>query len=102
MPTVIAPTNYTGTVVGVALIDGRGETTDPAALAYFRRHGYTIGDDQALDEHQAQDAPDIERPSRTARKSDWVAYAIARGMPQDDAESLTRDDLARLYHDDEG
>lgn len=57
MVTVTAPTNYTGTVVGVALVDGRGATNDPAALAYFRRHGYI------LDEHQ-DDEPTKQRRRR--------------------------------------
>lgn len=33
---------YTGKVAGVSFADGVGETEDPAALAYFGRHGYTI------------------------------------------------------------
>lgn len=33
---------FTGKVAGVAFADGVGETTDPAALAYFERHGYKI------------------------------------------------------------
>ncbi|UOQ58102.1 hypothetical protein MUN78_04450 [Leucobacter allii] len=34
---------YTGKVAGVTFADGVGETEDPAALAYFERHGYEIG-----------------------------------------------------------
>lgn len=33
---------FTGTVAGVAFADGKGETVDPMALAYFERHGYTV------------------------------------------------------------
>lgn len=33
---------YTGTVAGVDFVKGKGRTGDPSALAYFRRHGYTI------------------------------------------------------------
>lgn len=33
---------FTGTVVDVVFTDGVGETTDPGALAYFRRHGYKV------------------------------------------------------------
>lgn len=33
---------YTGKVAGVSFADGVGETDDPAALAYFERHGYDI------------------------------------------------------------
>jgi hypothetical protein len=41
------------------------------------------------------------RPAKTARKADWVDYAMSRGYSRDDAESLTRDDLARLFDDEE-
>jgi hypothetical protein len=39
------------------------------------------------------------RPVRTARKADWVDYAMSRGYSRADAESLSRDDLARLLDD---
>lgn len=34
---------FKGTVAGVTFDDGKGETDDKAALAYFRRHGYGVG-----------------------------------------------------------
>lgn len=44
MATIESPVEgYDGTVVGVEFKDGKAETSDPAALAYFRRHGYTVG-----------------------------------------------------------
>lgn len=44
MARVQAPAaGFEGTVAGVTFEDGTGETTDPVALAYFRRHGYTVG-----------------------------------------------------------
>lgn len=33
---------YTGRVAGVDFLDGRGETSDETALAYFQRHDYTV------------------------------------------------------------
>lgn len=41
------------------------------------------------------------RPVKTARKADWVDYAMSRGYSRADAESLSRDDLARLLDDEE-
>ena len=38
---------FTGKVAGVAFADGHGETTDPVALGYFRRRGYTVEADPA-------------------------------------------------------
>jgi len=41
--TVTAPVKeFSGVVVGVAFANGVGRTSDPAALAYFVRHGYQI------------------------------------------------------------
>lgn len=41
--TVRTPTpRFSGTVAGVIFQDGVGETSDPRALAYFHRHGYTV------------------------------------------------------------
>ncbi len=43
MATIKSPVaGYTGVVVGVQFTDGVGEADSPAALAYFRRHGYSI------------------------------------------------------------
>lgn len=33
---------FTGVVVGVTFADGKGETDDQSAIAYFTRHGYTV------------------------------------------------------------
>ncbi|WP_156042607.1 hypothetical protein [Rhodococcus sp. UNC363MFTsu5.1] len=33
---------YTGAVAGVQFVDGKGETDDANALAYFARHGYVV------------------------------------------------------------
>ncbi|GAA5104789.1 hypothetical protein [Haloechinothrix salitolerans] len=43
------------------------------------------------------------RPAKGARKAEWVDFAMSRGYTRTDAESLSRDDLARLFdEDDEG
>lgn len=45
----------------------------------------------AVDELPA-DRP--EAPAPAASKARWVDYAVARGMDRDDAEGMTRDELA--------
>lgn len=49
MATLITPVpGYSGPgVAGLMFEDGRAKTTDPAAIAYARRHGYTVEDDDA-------------------------------------------------------
>lgn len=41
------------------------------------------------------------RPVKGARKAEWVEFAISRGYSRADAESLSRDDLARLFDDED-
>lgn len=43
MATVTTPVaGFTGTVAGVEFTNGKGTTSSAPALAYFRRHGYTV------------------------------------------------------------
>ncbi|MGX6513262.1 hypothetical protein [Rhodococcus sp. SJ-2] len=54
MAAVTTPVDgFTGTVAGVAFVDGKGDTDDDNALAYFRRHGYDVA----------------EKPKRAPRKA---------------------------------
>ncbi len=91
---------YDGVVAGVRFVDGIGESSTEAGLAYFRRHGYGItevGDEPATQEEPAP--PVVGPPSRGASKADWVKFATApaQGMTEADAEAMTRDQLAEKY-----
>lgn len=66
MSTVRTPVaGYTGDVVGVTFTDGVGETTDPAALAYFARQGYQVGEPEPEPEPEK---PQRSRATKTATK----------------------------------
>ena len=42
-PNITAPVEgFTGTVAGVAFNDGKAQTSDGNAVAYFQRHGYKV------------------------------------------------------------
>lgn len=41
----------------------------------------------------------LERPTKSASKADWKAYAIQEGMDEDEADKATRDELAAKYAD---
>ncbi|MGW0933321.1 hypothetical protein [Streptomyces sp. NPDC002644] len=44
------------------------------------------------------DEPETTKvPARSASKAEWVAYAVASGADQDDAEKLTKDELITQY-----
>jgi len=37
------------------------------------------------------------RPADSARKDEWITYAVARGADRDEAAGLTKADLIELY-----
>ncbi|WP_329622925.1 hypothetical protein OG357_22950 [Streptomyces sp. NBC_01255] len=41
-------------------------------------------------------------PAKTAVKAEWVAYAVAQGAEQAEAEAATKDDLITTYGGDGG
>ena len=55
---------------------------------------------QPVNETPSADGP-APRPAKTARKVEWVDYAMSRGYTRTEAESLSRDDLARLFDDED-
>jgi hypothetical protein len=55
------------------------------------------------DEAPAEPEPVVlERPAKSASKTDWVAYAVQQGADQVEAASKTRDELAELFADGSG
>jgi hypothetical protein len=119
--------DFTGRIGGVSFADGvakvsfdderddNGVTTADehrvqvgrsAVLFAQRRPGYSVTEVDAagkpIDRNKAK-APrstvDAETPGRSASKADWVTYAAspAGGMTREDADKLTRDDLAVKY-----
>lgn len=99
---ITAARPFTGKIGPVPFVDGRTETDHEGVVAYCRRHGYKV---EPIKEPQANsspsEAPEPARPVRSASKGAWVAYAVSRGMPRDEAEAMTRDQLATHYHGEE-
>ena len=99
---------WTGEVAGVAFAFGRGVTDDnppPRVINYFLRRGYGVEPVKAAPSPAAEvSAPAADGPAdrdpmprKSASKADWQTYAIAHGVPADEAESLTRDQLAERF-----
>ena len=84
---------FTGTVAGVLFTGGAAETSDPVAVAYFRRRGYRVSRVSAPEPTPAPAA----RPKPYDPKQRWVDYAVAQGAPRDVAESLTKRELIGRY-----
>lgn len=79
----IAPPDLSGQSTRGPLIGG--EPTDPQPETDARD-----GEDFAGSEH-------TERPSDNDSKGTWVAYAVAQGMPEAEAQKLSRGQLAERY-----
>lgn len=60
-PTIASPNkSYNGKVAGVTFADGTAETDNEAAISYFRRHGYTIGETENGQVPNTEDTGDGE------------------------------------------
>lgn len=101
---------FTGIVVGVQFTDGAGDTDNPTALAYFRRHGYTVSGEEHTpdsddsdtteeaetgDEETEEETP-VVKPAGNASKQAWYEYALATGVSEDDLEGLDRNEIRDL------
>jgi hypothetical protein len=46
---------------------------------------------------QPAEPAEVEPPKRAALKEQWVTYAVHRGMPQEEAEAMTRAELIEKF-----
>ena len=65
-------------------IDG----SNAGLVAYYRAEGAAV---------TGVPGEEDERPSASARKSDWVAFAVSQGADEADAEALTKAELVEQY-----
>jgi hypothetical protein len=90
---------HTGQVGKVHFADGMA-TVDAdehaAELAYFRQAGYLVEPVEA-----PAGAPEPQRPAGNASKDEWVAFAVARGMPEDQAKAANKADLIETLKEDQ-
>jgi hypothetical protein len=99
---ITAPvTSFTGEVAGCAFAHGKFEgEASLGALQYFRGAGYTVErvEDQAPVEPETFETPVVEPPAKSAKKEDWVKFAVEhRQADPVEAEKLNRDELAAKY-----
>lgn len=99
---VTAPVKgYNGEVGGVRFYKGKvhvDETENPAAVAYFRRRGYTLTEvrEEQSGEKPAEDAtPD--KPKQADKREVWAAYIVATtDLTEAEATDLTKAELIEL------
>lgn len=91
---VRSPQKYTGKIGNDSFVDGLCENPSPTQLDYYRRHGYEVetplalghSDPGPLNTPGADQLP--KRPSPSARKADWLAYARQVGADVDTKDTL--------------
>lgn len=102
---VTAPVKgYNGVVGGVTFYRGRGhvdEAENPAAVAYFRRRGYTLAEVHDEQPEQAEGQPSEgtapAKPKAADSKDTWVAYTVATtDLTEAEAHDLTKAELIEL------
>lgn len=96
---VTAPVKgYNGTVGGVTFYRGRGhvdEAENPAAVAYFRRRGYTLA--EVHDEQPEQAVSEPKRPGANDPKVMWERYiAMTTDLSEAEAHDLKKAELIEL------
>lgn len=109
MATVTVRTPVAGandTVGAVRFVDGVAQV-DPVAhaaeLRYFRSAGYTVEEPDV----EPTEEPDVEPvvddlPKKSASTEVWRAFAASHGMAEEEANAMSRDELAAHYYKEAG
>jgi hypothetical protein len=100
---VTAPVKgYNGVVGGVTFYRGHGHvdgSENPAAVAYFRRRGYTLTEvrEEQLEQPAETQGEPPARPKPVDSKDKWVAYTVATtDLTEAEAADLTKAELQEL------
>lgn len=92
-----------GEVGGVVFAHGVAEVDDqthPAVVAYCRGAGYGVEpiDEPAEVEAEPDEDDGVQPPKKSASTDIWRAWAVEHGgMPADEAETLSRDQLVERF-----
>lgn len=107
---------YNGDVGNIHFKDGQALVDEEAQeINYLRGAGYIFTDpaagepaaDEPVDETPVEadvdgDGVVDELPKKTAVVAEWRAFAVAHGMPQADADAMSKDALINHYTPKEG
>ncbi|WP_043322363.1 hypothetical protein [Mycetocola saprophilus] len=84
MPKITTPvTGFTGEVAGVRFTDGEGETTNPAAIAYFHRQGYKV----------ILTAAETKAAAKAAEEAEQARVAAEAAGKPGVVDAVTKDEL---------
>jgi hypothetical protein len=97
--------DYSGSVGGVHFANGQALVDDEAHAAevgYFRRSGYTVEDaaEAAPAVEDDPEEPPAPKPAKNATTEAWRGWAVEHGgMPVEEADALSRDQLVERFAD---
>lgn len=77
-------------------IEGTAVIAEQALPAYASK-GWVL-EDRTDSTAPTPDRPELEQPNRSDSAAKWRTYAVASGMPYEEATAATRDDLADKYN----
>lgn len=69
-------------------------------LEHLLNLGLVVEDEPVVGFVGREDSPEPSAdkvPAKVATKDEWVAYAVSQGVPQDEAESSTKDQLIERF-----
>ena len=101
---VTAPVKgYNGETGGVRFYKGKAhvdEEANPAAVAYFRRRGYTLT--EVHEEQTPSEDTTPDKPKQADSKAVWVKYVVATtDLTEAEAADLKKDELIELTENEE-
>lgn len=92
--------DHNGAVGNVLITQGVGyadSDAHAAELAYCRANGYTITELEATAPPEPQVPAEAPKPRKSGSAEAWRAYAVEHGMPAEEAEQSTRDQLVERF-----
>lgn len=97
--------DYSGSLGALTFTDGEAvadEATHAAEIAYCKARGYLFpGDEPDQDQADEPAGDDEPMPRRSASKAAWETYAVAHGIPAEEAKDLSRDQLVERFTSNE-
>jgi hypothetical protein len=91
---VRATRDFRANVDGFVQDFAAGQELSGHTASYLHSTGAPV---EAVDEPEADQT--AARPGVRDAKDAWVGYAIAQGLPRDEAEQLTKDQLVERFKD---
>lgn len=92
--------DHNGAVGNITITQGAGYAdteVHAAEIAYCRANGYTVTGLEPEGAPTPAAPAEVPMPRKSASAEAWRAYAVEHGVPAEEADSLTRDQLVERF-----